>query len=91
MAFRIRQKMFVSTANQIRLPQLEMNEQTGIGEVVSVKQCVELPKPETMELGLMVKAGVPLNEVDTKLLDPDCTGLVAELSKEEPKDDDKKE
>lgn len=91
MAFRPRQKLTVYAPQKIFLEVLETNPNTGIGERKLVDQCAELPKPETMDLKLMVEAGVPLNQVDSKLLNPVGTIGLSESKKEEQKVEDKKE
>lgn len=70
MAIRPRTKYEPMVGNKIFLEVFEANPETGIAECKLVDQCAELPDPKTLDLELMLKSGVPLDQVNCKLIDP---------------------
>jgi hypothetical protein len=92
MAIRPRTKYEPIVGNKIFLEVFEANIETGVAERKLVDQCAELPDPKTLDLELMLKAGVPLDQVNCKLLDPVGTvGLADNKSSEKAEVESKSE
>lgn len=77
-------------AGQIKYIQVHSNPDTGACERVEVEQCAVLPDAKQTDLGLLIKAGVPLEQVNCKLINPSGKiGLADTKPAETNKTDDK--
>ena len=70
MPLRKRQDLESFSFGHIYYDQLQVDPDSGVACVKSVDQCVALPDKKNTNLGLLLKAGVPLEETRSKLIDP---------------------
>lgn len=74
MGIRVLQPLEHLGASKIYLDQVQENPETFRSEVVSVDQCASLPDSKMTDLKTLVKVGMPLEQVNCKLLNP--SGMV---------------
>lgn len=70
MPLRVRQKLEQFGSGEIFYTTSRVDEQTGLCESVQVSQNIALPPKQKTDLSLMLKAGVPMQQVRCNLLDP---------------------
>lgn len=73
MGIRVLQPLEHLGASKIFLDQVQENPETFRSEVVSVDQCASLPDSKMTDLKTLVKVGMPLEQVNCKLLNPSGT------------------
>lgn len=89
MPIRARQRLPHCAASVILLPEVHTNESTGESEIRMVNQAdFILPDPAMYDLEAMLKAGVNLKQVNSKILPTTGYNIhaVVESEKEEPSD-----
>lgn len=85
MGIRVLQPLEHLGASKIFLDQVQENPETFRSEVVSVDQCASLPDSKMTDLKTLVKVGMPLEQVNCKLLNPSGTVRLGSDKKEPEK------
>lgn len=85
MGIRVLQPLEHLGASKIFLDQVQENPETFRSEIVSVDQCVSLPDSKMTDLKTLVKVGMPLEQVNCKLLNPSGTVRLGPEKKETEK------
>lgn len=85
MGIRVLQPLEHLGASKIYLDQVQENPETFRSEVVSVDQCASLPDSKMTDLKTIVKVGLPLEQVNCKLLNPSGTVRLGSDKKETEK------
>ena len=85
MGIRVLQPLEHLGASKIFLDQVQENPETFRSEVVSVDQCASLPDSKMTDLKTIVKVGLPLEQVNCKLLNPSGTVHLGSEKKETEK------
>lgn len=68
MSFRERQKFVSCGAAEVKEQLYSINPDNGVAELKEFSYSSKLPDPSMTDLGLQLKAGVPLQSVDTKVV-----------------------
>lgn len=85
MGIRVLQPLEHLGASKIFLDQVQENPETFRSEIVSVDQCASLPDSKMTDLKTLVKVGMPLEQVNCKLLNPSGTVRLGPEKKETEK------